>query len=219
MEKKFEIVFEDNQLIVIDKNHGIPVIEERNFNGQDCLRKILDQDFGKIYIVHRLDAGTGGLLVLAKTAEAHRSLCLQFERNQVRKRYLALAAGIIARPFTLILPVSLRNNQGRYKVNFKSGKPAVTSFYPLSHSGVCTLLEVELHTGRTHQIRVHLRAVGHPLCQDFLYHEKIEDKRLTLFSRYLSFTHPATGKFLEFKIKPGDFFIEYCEKMGIPNPF
>jgi RluA family pseudouridine synthase len=208
----FETVYEDNAIVVANKDHGLAVIEERNSNGGTCLKNELRKIYGDIYTVHRLDKGTGGLVVFAKNKQSHRELNAQFSSGLVYKRYCCLTSGIFPAAVTCMLPLSGRPQKGRYKVNFKSGKKAITSFYPVSYKKDKSLVEAEMYSGRTHQIRVHLKSLGHPLLQDFLYNQKTEDRRLTLFCYNLSFVNPYNHMRDIFSVPLSD-FMQYHYKI------
>ncbi|MCA1928161.1 MAG: RluA family pseudouridine synthase [Calditerrivibrio sp.] len=187
----FKLIHEDDDILVLDKAHGVLVIEDRYDQNIPCLRSVLKNIYRRIFIVHRLDSGTGGLMVFAKNEQAHKKLSIQFESGKVEKEYYALVEGRFDSPVTCMLPISKVNYHGKYKINFKSGRDSITTFYPLEYYKNSTLLKVVPYTGRTHQIRVHLKALKHPLVNDFLYNKKTDDKRLTLQSCKLSFFHPT----------------------------
>ncbi|MDR2869383.1 MAG: RluA family pseudouridine synthase [Deferribacteraceae bacterium] len=187
------IIYEDADIIAISKPHGLHCIDDRHKEQMHTLRSILDDRYGKIYIVHRLDAGTGGLMLCAKTPAAHAFLCDQFERNAIKKEYLAITEGNFGAAVSLMLPISSKIAHGKYKLNFKSGKRAITSFLPISCGREASLVSVQPFTGRTHQIRVHLKAHKHPLVADWVYNKPDNDRRLPLFALSLEFTHPRTG--------------------------
>jgi len=206
-------VYEDNFIAAFSKPHGLHVINDRNRNEQVTLKSLLTAQYGKIYVVHRLDAGTGGIIVFAKTAETHATLCGSFERSEVRKEYRAVVAGAFNCPVSVLLPISPKPNKGKYKINFKSGKTAVTTFYDPENFGAGSLVKVIPLTGRTHQIRVHLKALKHPLYKDWLYNssdnkKRCTDKRLTLFAKKLTFSHPVTRKEIIIEAELSEFMME-----------
>ena len=203
---KLNIVYEDDYFVVVDKPHGLHVINDRYNNERVTLKYLLEKKYGKIYIVHRLDAGTGGLIISAKDKKTHKDLNDLFATRQVIKQYLCITEGAVDVPVTLMLPISRRNYHGRYKINFKSGKRAITSFYPIVSNMNVGLVMAIPFTGRTHQIRVHLKALKKPLYIDKLYNKQGTDNELTLFSYFLSFRHPVTNKLMNFKQNPSSFF-------------
>ena len=160
------ILHEDRQLLVLDKPPGQPTIPARLPETAPSLHEEAEATLGcRLWIVHRIDRETSGLVVFAKDAAAHRALCLQFEKRTVDKRYLALALGQVAEPGEIAKPIR-ECGSGRCAVAAQGGKAARTLFTPLERFPGATLLEVKLETGRRHQIRVHLYALGHPLIGD-----------------------------------------------------
>ncbi|KAA0259203.1 RluA family pseudouridine synthase [Deferribacter autotrophicus] len=213
--KKYDKLYEDDDILVVCKDHGVLVIPDRYDKDLFNLKNHFDDVYGKIFVVHRLDAGTGGLVVFAKNSFAHKKLSLQFQNNAVKKKYFCITEGVLKYPFTTLLPISKRNYHGKYKINFKSGRKSITTFYPLSYNERYSFVEAVPKTGRSHQIRVHLKAYKTPLMQDYLYNKKIDDKRLTLFAYFLEFEHPATGKTVQFKAKLFDFMEEKLKEAGL----
>jgi RluA family pseudouridine synthase len=182
-----DIIAETENWVAVRKPHGLHVLPDRYDSSIPTVHDILHERYGKLYTVHRIDSGTGGILLLAKNAAAHRYLNIQMEEGRVDKAYLAITKGIFPHPVSLMLPIAAKNQKGRYRINFKSGRSARTSFFPLGNGGGASLVAAQLHTGRTHQIRVHLRAHGHPLASDWLYGDRSDDRRLTLFAKYMNF--------------------------------
>lgn len=188
----YSLLFEDDNMIAVSKNHGVYVIPDRQNQCVNTLFSVLSENFGRIYTVHRLDMGTGGVMIYAKNPFFHRELCLLFENRMVEKTYIAITSGSISDQ-TLMLPIA-QGGKGKYKINFKSGKSAVTSFHVLDYNKKASLIEAKPRTGRTHQIRVHLKTLKAPLYYDYLYNAKTDDKRLSLFAKSLCFIHPVTKK-------------------------
>ena len=184
------IIYEDTDIVAISKPHGLHSVEDRHGAETETVRSLLDGIYGKIYMVHRLDAGTGGIMLCAKNPQAHAFLNNQFEKGAVKKEYIAAVKGCFGGEVTIMLPIAPKIAHGKYKINFKSGKHAVTTFCPVKcHEDISIVRAVPL-TGRTHQIRVHLKAHKHPLAADWVYNERTDERRLSLFARSISFTHP-----------------------------
>jgi len=183
-----KIIEQTDDYLIVDKPHGLHVVADRYDESIPTLKGELEKEFGRIFIVHRLDSGTGGVMVVARNAEAHKFFNSQFEKDEINKKYLAIVKGCMSEAVTIMLPISKQNQKGRYKINFKSGRESVTQFVPVAADEKMSLVECYPKTGRTHQIRVHLRAHKHPLYKDFLYNERIDDRRLTLQAVELELT-------------------------------
>jgi RluA family pseudouridine synthase len=164
----YHIIFEDPDFLIINKSSGLPVIPDRYRPEAPNLRDLLSESYGQIFIVHRLDADTSGVMVVAKTAAMHRHLSLQFQNHDVRKTYLGLIEGMPGQPdFTIDKPIE-QAGSGRMRVNPK-GKPAITHVTVIEAFRHFSLVEIHTEQGRTHQIRVHLQSIGHPLVADPIY--------------------------------------------------
>ena len=205
-------IYKDKNILAVQKNHGIYVIPDRK-NTVTPLIDILWHDYGEVYVTHRLDAGTGGLMIFARNKTAHRHISLQFEKSSVTKYYIAVTENKIV-PQSLMLPIA-KSNHGKYSINFKSGKKAVTSFYNLSSNDKGALILASPKTGRTHQIRVHIKALKAPLYQDFLYNKKVDDKRLTLQCFYMGFLNPANEKYISFTSNITNFMLQYINMLEL----
>ena len=164
----------DDAIIVIDKPAGLSVLPDGWEKDLQYLVKLLEEEYGKIYIVHRLDKTTSGVMIFARSAEAHRSLNIQFENHEARKIYRAIASGNPKwEEKTARFPLRINvGHKHRTMVDEVKGKPCETRFRVLKRGQDCVLLEAELLTGRTHQIRVHAYALGHPLLGDVLYSDR-----------------------------------------------
>jgi RluA family pseudouridine synthase len=204
------LLFSDEALLVVNKPAGIPVLPDGWEKDNLYLVRELEAQHGRLWIVHRLDKITSGVILFARTAESHRNLNIQFERHETQKVYHAIVVGnpkwdehIARHP--------LRVNVGhshRTVVDHTGGKPSETSFRVLERfSGHC-LIEAVPGSGRTHQIRVHAYALGFPLLGDTLYSapETHLIDRPALHALSLTFSHPVNGDRLTFEAPyPADF--------------
>ena len=224
-----KILYEDEHLLVVDKPAGLPVLPDGWEEDAPYLVKSLEEKYGKIFIVHRLDKITSGVMVFARDAETHRALSLQFESHEAEKTYHALVEGNPKwEEKTARHP--LRANVGhkhRTMVDDKNGKPSETRFrvlkrYPARPEQgreASALIEAKPMTGRTHQIRVHAYALGHPLVGDVLYgaQETYGIPRPMLHAHSLSFIHPVTNERVKFTAPhPPDF--DEASKSGVTPP-
>ncbi len=200
------IVYEDETLIVLDKQAGL-VVHPGNGNWTGTLLNALlhhDPALDKIPragIVHRLDKDTSGLMVVARTLEAQTDLVRQLQARTVKRYYQALVRGSVERGGTVDAPISRHPTQRTKMAVVKTGKPARTHYRIVERFADCTLVECALETGRTHQIRVHMTSIGHPLVGDPVYGggtSRIpagpEFHRQALHARRLGLVHPASGK-------------------------
>lgn len=201
-----KIIFEDDFILVIDKQPGLvvhPTIDHPSgtlVNAIISHLKDFDQNSFRPGIIHRLDKDTSGLIVVAKTKAALENLKNQFKIRQVEKKYIALVSGQVAKEKGLI--TGLINRHPKYKQKFivdNEGKEAQTEYKVLKRFVGYTLLELTPLTGRTHQIRVHLAYIGHPIVGDKLYGGKMLLSRQFLHAAFLELVHPQTKQRLVFK--------------------
>lgn len=209
-----DIVYEDEYLLVVNKSQGMVTHPAPgNYTGT-LVNALLGHchdlsGIGGVLkpgIVHRLDKGTSGLLVVAKTDEVHRKLARQFKNKTTKRVYMALVKGRVELDHgTIELPIG-RSVRDRKKMAVKfedeKSKSAITHYKVIKRFKDFTLLECVLGTGRTHQIRVHLSYIGHPILGDEKYGSKGRFSMPMLHAALIGFTHPATKKFMEFSVKP-----------------
>jgi 23S rRNA pseudouridine1911/1915/1917 synthase len=199
------IVFEDEHLLVVDKPAGLVVHPGAGNRSGTLVNALLrkgivgGEDPERPGIVHRLDRDTSGLMVLAKSEEAYSRLVAALSARRVSRVYRALVVGEgLPATGTIDSPVG-RDPANPTLMTAGVGRPAVTHFEVMREATGFSMLRVRLETGRTHQIRVHLSAIGHPVFADPLYGEAVPDRRLWLHAESLAFVHPVTGEALEFR--------------------
>ena len=191
----------DADLLVVDKPSGLLSVPGRGPGMDDNLASRVQARFPEALIVHRLDMDTSGLLVMARNAEAHRALGRLFELRQVDKAYVAVVAGRVGeKQLSIDLPlIADWPNRPRQRVDFVLGKTALTHLEVLSHDAASdtTRVRLTLETGRSHQLRVHLQSIGHPILGDDLYAPPeilAQTPRLLLHAALLAFRHPVSGE-------------------------
>ena len=169
-------------------------------------------------IVHRIDKDTTGALLVCKTDEVHRSLAEQLKEHSIKRRYRAIVRGNLKEDTGTIEGPIGRHPTDRKKmaINYKNGKDAVTHYKVLERFGQYTYVECRLETGRTHQIRVHMSSIGHPLLGDTVYGSGKDPFHLegqTLHAMILGFIHPTTGEYMEFSAPLPEYFLKLLEKL------
>lgn len=195
-----ELIYQDEWLLVVNKPAGLLTVPGRGADKQDCLSARLQQKFPEALIVHRLDMATSGLLIFARGAEMQSRLSQMFREREVAKHYVAVVLGQLQNPAGEIdLPISSDwPNRPKQQINHDSGKHSLTRYHLLSYDPNINASRVELEpvTGRTHQLRVHLAAIGHPILGDALYDQEsgYQIERLLLHAYLLNFAHPVSGE-------------------------
>ncbi len=204
-----DLVYADASLLVVNKPSGLLAVPGRGADKQDCLSARVQAAYPDALIVHRLDMATSGLMVMARCPAAQRALSKAFAARELHKRYIAVVAGRLQAPpqawgmIDLPIIVDWPNRPLRI-VDPLHGKPSQTRWRVLSvdDTGACTRVELEPITGRSHQLRVHLRELGHPILGDALYAPldvQAMASRLLLHAWSLGFVHPVTGKDMAFE--------------------
>jgi tRNA pseudouridine32 synthase/23S rRNA pseudouridine746 synthase len=189
----------DDDCLVVDKPSGLLSVPGRGAHLQDCVATRVQAEFGDALVVHRLDMATSGLMLFARGAAAQRRLSRAFAQRDVHKRYIALVHGRVAPDQGEIdLPlIADWPNRPLQKVDRERGKPSLTRWRVIDAQADHTRLELEPVTGRAHQLRVHLLAIGHPILGDALYappETLAASHRLLLHAAQLRFAHPVSGE-------------------------
>ncbi|MDG0979816.1 MAG: pseudouridine synthase [Halieaceae bacterium] len=201
------ILYQDDHLLFVNKPHLLLSVPGKHPLNKDCLISRLQQSHPEARIVHRLDLDTSGTMVIALGKECHAELSRQFRLRQVAKSYIAVVAGQIKENTgTIDLPISADwEHRPRQKVCFERGKPSVTHFTVLARDHNSTRLRLHPVTGRSHQLRLHLLSLGHPILGCDLYADPeslARSNRLLLHAERLALKHPVTGKWLSIESEP-----------------
>ncbi len=219
-----DIVYEDDDIIVVNKGNGVVVHPAPGnpshtlVNGLLYHSKKLSDINGEFRpgIVHRIDAYTTGLLVVAKNNRAHEILAKELESHEIYRKYIALVWGVIKEDTATIKAPIGRDPKDRKKmtVTLENSKEAITHIRVLKRMKEVTLIECQLETGRTHQIRVHLNYIGHPVVNDPIYggRKKIDETGQCLHAKELGFHHPITKEYLQFDSKLPESFNHILEQ-------
>ncbi len=219
-----EIVYEDQDLAVVNKPQGMVVHPSVGHSSGTLVNALLYhiKDLSTINgvvrpgIVHRIDKDTSGLLMVAKNDQAHQALADELKAKKSLRKYLAIVHGNLPNDRGKIeAPIGRSEKDRKKQAVTAKGRPAVTHFHVLERFGNYSLLELRLETGRTHQIRVHMAYIGHPLAGDPLYgpRKTLKGHGQFLHAQTLGFTHPRTGQVLEFSVQPPAIFQETLEKL------
>ncbi len=220
-----DIVYEDKDLIVVNKPQGMVVHPAAgNYHGTlvNALLWHCKNELSGINgvlrpgIVHRIDKDTSGLLVVAKNNEAHLELAKQLKEKKANRRYIALVCGRVTGEGVVNKPIGRSPNDRKKMAIVQGGREAVTHYRPIEEFLGYTLIECVLETGRTHQIRVHMQSIGHPIAGDKVYgakNDRIKTDGQLLFAKTLGFVHPASGEYMEFSAPLPGYFEEVLNKL------
>ena len=197
------VLYHDDDVIVVNKPSGLLSVPGKAPEHRDSLITRIQRVYPDARIVHRLDMATSGVMVVAQHKDSHRKLSRQFELRQTAKRYFARIAGVPAQSSGSVdLPLICDwPNRPKQKVDFDSGKPALTHYKVVQRDATEALVALIPITGRSHQLRVHMLELGHPILGDRLYGTPTviaSAPRLQLHAETLSFTHPTSGKRMQF---------------------
>ena len=221
-----DVVYEDNDIIVVNKPKGM-VVHPANGNPDGTLvnavmaicKDSLSGIGGEIRpgIVHRLDKDTSGLLIVAKNDKAHVNMSEQIKKHEVKKTYVALVRGVVKEnEATIDMPIGRSNSDIKKMAVTKTGKNAVTHIKVLKRYDKYTLLEINIETGRTHQIRVHLAYIGYPIIGDYIYSNGKNEFGIIgqcLHAKSLEFKHPITGEKMKLEAPLPDYFQKVIEEL------
>jgi len=215
-----DIIYEDFDLIIINKRPNIVVhptkshLDNTIANGlafyfeQNNIKK-------KVRFVNRLDMDTSGVLVVAKNSFSHQQMSMQFDNNSIEKRYLTVVEGVVKNDYGVIEEaIGKVEDESLLRTVIENGKKALTKYWVVERYKNASLLEVQIETGRTHQIRVHLKHIGHPIIGDVLYNKPSDMiNRQALHSYSLKFNQPRTGKRIEVKAEPSEDILSLINKL------
>ncbi len=227
-QQSYDIIHEDVHLLVLCKNAGVLSIPDRFNPNLPNLKEMLEDSYGKIFIVHRLDRDTSGIMLFAKDADTHRAMNRQFEQRDVVKIYHVFVMGILSKSeIDIDIPLMPSPSKKGVMIPSARGKESLTRVSVIERYRVASLVRCELVTGRQHQIRAHLATVGHPLLVDELYgndsafylssikrkfnlkkntSEQPIIERLTMHAHSLEIIHPMTNEKMYFEAEyPKDF--------------
>jgi 23S rRNA pseudouridine1911/1915/1917 synthase len=209
--QQLDILYEDDALLFVNKPPNI--IVQRAYDADEpVLIELIAKLHGHVFLMQRLDRGTSGVMFFSRRADVNAKLTRQFETKRIRKRYLALCEGELAERQTIDAPLA-RIGAIKFAVR-DEGKRAVTHITPIEAAKGGSLVDIILETGRTHQIRVHLAAIGHPLAGDWLYGER-NAARPMLHAAELVMTHPVRNETLRVVAPLPPDFVEEARRRGL----
>jgi tRNA pseudouridine32 synthase/23S rRNA pseudouridine746 synthase len=199
-----EIIYSDAALLAVNKPTNLLSVPGRGPDKQDCLYHRVLEQFPDALMVHRLDMDTSGLVLFARSPEAQRNLSLQFEKREISKTYVAIVEGVIEQDEGMVDYPMRKDMEQRlppkHIVDCVRGKKAVTDWRVLERGENTTRVALFPKTGRSHQLRVHMQSIGHPMVGDPIYGQSAE--RLMLHAESLSFPHPMTGDPIRLECPP-----------------
>jgi len=199
-------VYQDEHLLIVNKPAGLLAVPGRGADKQDCLISRVHRAFPQALVVHRLDQATSGLVLFALSPGLQKKLSTLFQDRHIHKLYIATVNGRLQpETGTVNLPLMADWPQRpRQKVDNKDGKPSETQWQVQAYDSTTDTTLVKLHpvTGRTHQLRVHMLALGHPIVGDTLYGKASSAQRMALHAQSLAFTHPVSGEWLAVSCEP-----------------
>ena len=218
---KLRIIFEDNDLIVVEKKEGLLTVTTGTGDDTTAFSILKNHvkkssPANKIYTVHRLDRETSGVLVFSKNRDAQHTFRNNWQEIVTKRTYVALVEGKVAKEKDRIVSW-LTENEVSLKIRSSKtdngGKEAITNYKLLKSNEEFSLLEIELETGRKNQIRVHLESIGHPIVGDRKYGSSVSIGRLALHARVLEFYHPVTGEIMHFETQIPKEFLRLVNKV------
>lgn len=204
-ETVIDVLYEDAELLFVNKPPGLIVQRAHDAEEPVLFELAAARTEGPLFLLQRLDRGTSGVMFFSKSAAINARLTRQFELHQIEKQYVAICEGELAQSQTIDAPIA-RAGAIKFAVR-DAGKRAATHVTPIAAAAAGSLLSVRLETGRTHQIRVHLAAIGHPLAGDWLYGSR-NAPRPMLHAQAIRMLHPLTRQPLEIAVAPPRDFIE-----------
>ncbi len=205
-EPYLEILYQDEAMLILNKPSGLLTVPGKAAEHQDCLERRVQRVYPEARIVHRLDMSTSGIVVMALGLDSQRHLNRQFEQRQTEKHYIARLEGTMqAEKGVVELPLICDwPNRPKQMVCFERGKKATTNYLVLAREHNATRVKLTPITGRSHQLRVHMQWLGHPILGDKFYASAdgvLAASRLQLHAEFLALSHPTSGKMMEFYAK------------------
>lgn len=197
------IVYKDNDLVVLNKSSGLLTVPGRLSEHKDCLQNRVARVLPTATVVHRLDMATSGIIIMALNKPTHVAISQQFEKRKTEKKYIARVYGHVKQKEDSVDQPLICDwpNRPKQMIDHERGKPSLTHYKVLSYAENSTLVELTPITGRSHQLRVHMLSIGHPILGDRLYaHDKAlaMATRLNLHAQMLSIYHPVTNEKITF---------------------